>query len=143
MSRKISAFYKRTFTSSPPPKNPNNYERIVEKPPPKGARDVGPLLSKLRDFLLGRKHITTHRYEETQSLRTQPMPDLPPGPHHKLSSNYYYQRDPTSDLEQLKVIYDVENSEKSRISSKPEKASEESMKKESQSVKMPPTPGKV
>ncbi|KAH8270222.1 hypothetical protein KR018_005987 [Drosophila ironensis] len=60
--------------------------------PPK-HRDVAPFLSRVRDFLLGRTHLTGHRFADTSSPRTQPHPDVPSGQLDSLTVSYF-DRDP-------------------------------------------------
>ncbi|XP_034658038.1 NADH dehydrogenase [ubiquinone] 1 alpha subcomplex subunit 7 [Drosophila subobscura] len=84
-------------------------------PPRPQHRDVAQFLSKLRDFFLGRKHKTAHRFADTVSPRTQPQPGIPSGPYRRLFGNYYYTRDPRSSV---KPPIDVVQELKSKLAAK-------------------------
>jgi len=55
--------------------------------------DVSPFLRKIRTSLFGRDSLPLNRWNVEMSPRSIPAPDLPKGPSHKLSANYYYTRD--------------------------------------------------
>lgn len=57
-------------------------------------REISPFLKLVRDFLLGRKHLTNNRYADTVSARSQTPPTIPEGPPTRLFGNQYYLRDP-------------------------------------------------
>ncbi|KAK9509240.1 hypothetical protein O3M35_006595 [Rhynocoris fuscipes] len=68
-------------------------------------RSVSNAIAALRNALLGREHTSHLRYKDLSAPRSYPSPDIPRGPAHKLSNNYYYDRDPRRQAATPQVIY--------------------------------------
>ncbi|CAG9768101.1 unnamed protein product [Ceutorhynchus assimilis] len=66
--------------------------------------DVSPILQKLREFLLGRKHTLHTRSPELWASRSVPPPNLPDGDAHKLKDNYYFSRNIRGQVKPPEII---------------------------------------
>jgi len=72
------------------------------------TREIGPVFQKLREVLLGRKHMNPLRFPQVVATRDwdQVPANLPPGPSHKLAANGYYTRDGRREVHPPTVLAD-------------------------------------
>ncbi|XP_066584261.1 uncharacterized protein [Prorops nasuta] len=66
----------------------------------------GPIMRAVYEFLLGRPP-NEPRWPKEIAARTQPLPNLPSGPNHKLSKIAYHVRDTRRDIRPIVVIGDT------------------------------------
>ena len=64
-----------------------------------GTREISPFLVKIRNFLGGRAQKQYLRFQPGLAPRPGPQANLPEGPAHKVSGNYYYTRDARREVE--------------------------------------------
>ncbi|EDW70279.2 uncharacterized protein ND-B14.5AL [Drosophila virilis] len=107
-------------------------------------REISPFLKLVRDFLLGRKHVTHHRYADTVSPRTQANPDIPADASTRLFGIQYYLRDARR---QMRPPIDLVQQKKDEIAAiaaaeaAKEAAAAEAAAKEAEAAKKTPQAG--
>lgn len=92
--------------------------------PPK-HRDISPFLKLIRDFLLGRKHSTAHRFSDEVSPRTV-MNGGEPVCEARLSGNHYFTRNARCQVRPPLDLVEANKREMATIAAAASKAAEES-----------------
>lgn len=77
-------------------------------PPRVPTREVSPIVAKIREVLMGRRHTNNLRFQEGLAERPGPQANLPEGPSHKLAFNYYHTRDGRREVAPPKVLADAQ-----------------------------------
>lgn len=90
--------------------------------PPK-HRDISPFLQLIRDFLLGRKYLTSHRYADTMSARTVKGGGMPETTD-RLSANQYFTRDARCKVKPPIDLVEAKKLEEAAIAAAAAKAAE-------------------
>lgn len=111
----------------------------VRKMPPK-HRDISPFLQMIRDFLLGRKYLTAHRFVDTMSARSVKNAGLAETAD-RLSANQYYTRDARCKVKPPVDLVEAKKLEEAAIAAAAAKAAEEAAKPPKEGAKSPPAGG--
>ena len=82
-----------------------------------------PFLCLIRNFLLGRVNNNPLRFIDQCAIRPGPPANLPPGPSHKVSGNYYFTRDGRREVTFPTMIVDA--SQAKAITAGPEETAAE------------------
>ncbi|CAF0830146.1 unnamed protein product [Adineta steineri] len=82
---------------------------VAKAAAPVVKRDINKWLFPIRQFLMLRKFTHNQRHEFEWAKRTQPPPLIPGGFAHKLSKNYYYDRDARRQVGQPQVVFSNNN----------------------------------
>lgn len=69
-------------------------------------RKVGPLVTEIRAFLMGRYPKNSLRFQPQVAPRPGPEANLPEGCSHKVAANYYFTRDGRREVMPDKVLAD-------------------------------------
>lgn len=107
--------------------------------PPK-HRDISPFLQMVRDFLLGRKHLTAHRFADTMSARSVKNAGMPETTS-RVSANQYYTRDARCKVKPPVDLVEAKKLEEAAIAAAAAKAAEEAAKPAPKDGAKPPPAG--
>ncbi|CAF1014445.1 unnamed protein product [Rotaria sp. Silwood1] len=83
----------------------SNVKQVAGKAAPVVKRDINKWLAPIRQFLMLRVFTPNQRHEFEWSKRTQSPPLLPTGFAHKLSKNYYFERDARRQVGPPQVLF--------------------------------------
>ncbi|CAF3883231.1 unnamed protein product, partial [Rotaria magnacalcarata] len=96
---KVRLILRKQFTMS------SKVKHVADAAAPIVKRDINKWLAPLRQFLMLRDYTPNQRHEFDMSKRTQPSPLLPTGFAHKLSKNYYLDRDARRHVAPPQVLF--------------------------------------